>query len=285
MGEKSARRTGLRPVISRASFGLSGACLLALGMVGCASTPPEQDPVQIKLNDLDTRLARIERVVANQSLLDLANQGESLRTDLRAMHNDVDQLSNSLEASRKQQRDLYADLDRRMKNLEARGVAGAGAASGVGAAAGAAASGDSGSAASVAGDGSAAGSDDKSAYQAAFGLLKDGQYDRAIPAFQKFLVVYSDSQLAENAQYWLGEAYYVNKSFPEAQAAFQRVIDKYPQSRKRPDALLKIGYCQYELKQWDSAKGTLAQVATQFSDTPAGHLAQQRLDKMASEQR
>jgi tol-pal system protein YbgF len=279
MGAKSARGTGLRPVISRASFGLSGACLLALGMVGCASTPPEQDPVQIKLNDIETRLARIERVVANQSLLDLANQGETLRTDLRAMHNDVDQLANSLEASRKQQRDLYADLDRRMKSLEARGVAGAGAASG------AAASGDSGSAGSVAaGDGSAAGSDDKSAYQAAFGLLKDGQYDRAISAFQKFLVVYSDSQLADNAQYWLGEAYYVNRSFPEAQAAFQRVIDKYPQSRKRPDALLKIGYCQYELKQWDSAKGTLSQVATQFSDTPAGHLAQQRLDKMASEQ-
>jgi tol-pal system protein YbgF len=114
-------------------------------------------------------------------------------------------------------------------------------------------------------------------------LLKDSQYDRAIPAFQKFLIVYSDSSLADNAQYWLGEAYYVNKSFPEAQGAFQRVVDKYPQSRKRPDALLKIGYCQYELKQWDSAKGTLSQVVKQFPDTPAGHLAQQRLDKMATE--
>ena len=75
----------------------------------------------------------------------------------------------------------------------------------------------------------------------------------------------------------------MNKSFPEALAAFQRVVDKYPQSRKRPDALLKIGYCDYELKQWEAAKGTLSQVAAQFSDTPAGHLAQQRLDKMAAE--
>src|SRR5450631_2371736 len=104
-----------------------GTCLVALAMAGCASTPPEEDPVQIKLHDLDTRLARIERVVANQSLLDLANQGESLRNDLRAMHNDVDELTNSLEASRKQQRDLYADLDRRMKNLESHGAAGAAA--------------------------------------------------------------------------------------------------------------------------------------------------------------
>src|SRR5882757_5028140 len=121
MGAESARGIGLRPVNSRASFGLSGACLVALAIVGCAGTPPEQDPVQIKLNDLDTRLARIERVVTNQSLLDLANQSDSLRNDLRAMRNDVDVLTNNLEASRKQQRDLYADLDRRMKNLESRG--------------------------------------------------------------------------------------------------------------------------------------------------------------------
>jgi len=263
--------------IARGSLGLSAACVAALALVGCASTPPDQDPVQIKLKDLDTRLARIERVLANQSLLDLANQNEALRADLRSMHNDIDQLTNSLDAGRKQQRDLYTDLDRRMKALESRGGAGAaGAASG---------SGDAGAGGSGGGtDSSAGGADDKTAYQTAFDLLKNSQYDRAIAAFQKFLAAYPTSQLADNAQYWLGEAYYVNKSFPDAQAAFQRVVDKYPQSRKRPDALLKIGYCQYELKQWDQAKGTLTQVTSQFADTPAGHLAQQRLDKMATEQ-
>jgi hypothetical protein len=55
----------------------------------------EEDPVQIKLNDLDTRVARIERVVANKSLLELANQVEALRTDVRAMHNDVDVLNHA----------------------------------------------------------------------------------------------------------------------------------------------------------------------------------------------
>jgi tol-pal system protein YbgF len=262
-------------VTARASFALSGACLAALGMAGCASTPPEDDPVQIKLHDLDTRLARIERIVANQSLLDLANQGESMRTDLRAMHNDIDVLSNNLEASRKQQRDLYADLDRRLKNVESHGGAGAAAPGSADAAA---------LTSAAAGNSSAGAADDREAYQAAFTLLKDSQYDRAITAFQKFLVSFPDSSLADNAVYWLGEAYYVNKSFPEAQAAFQRVLDKYPQSRKRPDAMLKIGYCQYELKEWDSARRTLSLVATQFPDTPSGHLAQQRLDKMATEQ-
>ena len=283
MGAKPPRGTGLRPVISRASYSCS-AWLVALALTACAATAADQDPVQIKLNDVDARLTRIERIVSNQSLLSLANQDEALRNDLRAMHNDIDLLTNSLEASRKQQRDLYADLDRRMKMLEARGAAGVGAAAGAGAVAGAtsaaAGSGDPGVGAADA----AAMADDKAAYQAAFALLKDGQYDSAIAAFGKFLTVYPNSPLAENAQYWLGEAYYVNKSYPEAQAAFQRVIEKYPQSRKRPDALLKIGFCQYEMKQWEPAKGTLSQVTKQFSDTPAGHLAQQRLDRMATEQ-
>jgi hypothetical protein len=46
-------------------------------------------------------------VVANNSLLELANQIEALRADVRAMHNDIDVLNHSLDTSRKQQRDLY----------------------------------------------------------------------------------------------------------------------------------------------------------------------------------
>ena len=245
-------------------------CVVCWAITGCSTTPPEEDPVHIKLNDLDTRLTRIERVVSNQSLLDLANQVESLRSDVRAMHNDVDVLSHSLEAARKQQHDLYADLDTRLKAIEARGGGGGGGA-GAGSA-GAAAAGDSQSTDA-----------DKGAYQAAFDLLKAGQYDRAIAGFQDFLAKYPNSALADNAQYWLGEAYYVNKQFQESLAAFQRVADKFPGSRKLPDALLKIGYCDYELKEYSAARGALEQVAAKFPNQPAARLAQQRLEKMAAE--
>jgi tol-pal system protein YbgF len=267
----------------RASI-LSAACLAAVGLAGCATTPPEQDPVQIKLNDLDTRLARIERVAANQSMLDLANQVEALRNDVRSMHNDVDQLSHSLDLARKQQHDLYADLDQRMKALEARGTAGG--SSTPSGASGSAGGGSAAAAALAAGAASSAQSGDvadKVSYQAAFDLLKAGQYDRAIAAFQSFLSTYPSSPLADNAQYWLGEAYYVNKSFPESLAAFQRVVANYPLSRKLPDALLKMGFCYYELKQFSVARDVLTQVTMQFADSPAGKLAQQRLDKMTAE--
>jgi tol-pal system protein YbgF len=260
---------------------LIGAAVMVSSLAACSTTPPEEDPVQIKLHDLDTRLARIERVMANQSLLELSNQIEALRGDVRGMHNDVDQLNNAMDASRKQQRDLYADLDRRMKALEARGTVSAAPSGASPPVAGGGAPSSSAPAAPAGYDGP--GGDDKSGYQSAFTFLKEGQYDRAVPAFQKFLATYPDSALAENAQYWLGEANYVNKAFPEAEAAFQKVVDKYPQSRKVPDALLKIGYCRYEMKQYESAKLALSQVITQFPDNADAKLAQQRIEKMAAE--
>jgi tol-pal system protein YbgF len=302
--------------VLRAAVLRSILCGAVFAVAGCATTPPDQDPVQIKLNDLDGRLQRIERVLANQSLLDLANELEVARSDVRSLHNDVDLLSNDLAAARKQNRDLYADLDRRVKALEVRSSAavlaapqgsslsgasgsGAGGGGGGGTPAGGAATGSgdatggiaygSGAAAGAAGAGAATsgltGVDggDKASYQFAFGLLKDSRYDEAIAAFQQFLRNFPDSGLADNAQYWLGEAYYVQRNFTAALVAFQGVVDKYPQSRKLGDALLKIGYCDYELKQYDLAKQVLSDVVAKYADTPAGNLAKQRLDKLAAE--
>jgi tol-pal system protein YbgF len=249
----------------------AAACLAAWLLAGCAATSAADDPVQAKLSDLDTRLARIERVVSNQSLLDLSNQLEALRSDVRALRNEVDVANHSLEASRKQQHDLYADLDLRLKALEGRG-AGGGAAGATGQAA-----------AAGAGAGVTADGPDKSSYLTAFDLLKAGNYDRAIVAFESFLATYPNSPLADNGQYWLGEAFYVNKSFPEALAAFRRVVDNFPNSRKLPDALLKIGYCDYEMKDYPAARNALSQVTAKFPDVPSARLAQQRLDKMTAE--
>lgn len=260
-----------------AGLGLIAAAVI--GLAGCATSPPEQDPVQIKLNDLDTRVARIEHLMTNQSLLQLANEIEALRADVRGMHDEVDRLGNDFETARKRQRDLYTDLDLRLKSLEPHAPASTAPAVPVAPSAPAAPTAATAArAAAIMADGT-----DRGNYQAAFLLLKDSQYDQAIVAFSRFLADFPDSPLADNAQYWLGEAHYVNKDYPTALAAFQRVVDKYPLSHKLPDAMLKVGYCQYELKQWDQARAVLGTVTSRYADTPAGRLAQQRLEKMGAE--
>jgi TolA-binding protein len=73
---------------------------VASALGGCASTP-EEDPVNIKLNDLDARTAKIERVVSNQSLLELAQRLEALQGDLRVLRGRIDELENQNESLRK----------------------------------------------------------------------------------------------------------------------------------------------------------------------------------------
>ncbi len=277
--------------------GLALACVAAAALSGCATSPPQPDPVQVKLNDLDTRLSRIERVVDNRSLLDLSNQIEQARADLRSVHDRIDELNHELEQSRKQQRDLYADLDTRLKKLEAgapaQGAANASAGSAAaGGAAGAAGAASADAGAAVAGDGSAttattaapsAAGGEQADYQAALDLLKNGRYDQAIAAFNRFLAAYPQSELADNAQYWIGETHYVNRDFAAALKAFQAVVDVYGQSRKLPDAMLKIGYCEDELQHAGKARRILAEVVAKFPGTPAAALAAERLKKLRSE--
>ena len=127
------------------------------------------------------------------------------------------------------------------------------------------------------------GGSDRDNYQAAFELLKEQRYEPAALAFQQFMVSFPDSQLADNAQYWLSETYYVTGQFEEALSQFQVVISEYPDSRKLADALLKIGYCNYELERWDDARAALIRVQSENEETTAARLAEQRLARMDEE--
>jgi tol-pal system protein YbgF len=179
----------------------------------------------------------------------------------------LDELQHNVQKTQDSQREMYGDVDRRLAALEGGGA----------------------SAASAPGAG-ATGSglpvpqgDDRANYQAAFDALKDGKYDDAVNGFKHFLSTFPTSPLADNAQYWLGEAHYVMKLYPDALRDFKTVLDKYPDSRKTPDALLKIGYCNYELKNFPEARSALGQVVSRYGDTTAARLAGQRLTKMESE--
>lgn len=236
---------------------------------GCVTTPPEADPVVQKLTEIDSRLLRLERVLANQSLLDLSQRIEAAQAETRVLRGQIDELQHTVTQSQTQQREMYGDVDRRLAALEG-GSSSAGAAVGI---------------APPAGGLPIPQGDDRANYQAAFDLLKDAKYPEAINAFKQYLSSFPSSGLADNAQYWLGEAHYVTKQYPDALRDFRTVVEKYPDSRKIPDALLKIGYCNYELKNWAEARSALTQVVQRFGDTTAARLASQRLAKMDGEGR
>ena len=85
------------------------------------------------------------------------------------------------------------------------------------------------------------GGSDRDNYQVAFELLKEERYDMAAASFQQFLVAFPNSELADNAQYWLAESYYATDKFEQALRDFEIVINDYPRSRKVPDASTEDG--------------------------------------------
>jgi len=267
-------------------FAIGAAAVAAV--VGSSSLSARDDPVELKLTDLEARMIRIEKIVNNQSLIELANQLDQLRSETAALRGDIEQLRHDTDSSASRQKELYVDVDKRLQSLEQaeRGAALAppplstpslpassappprsAAPAAVGAAAAA----------------PKAGVSDKQAYQTAFDLLQARKYDEAAKAFTQFLSGYASSPLADNAQYWLAQSHYVQRQFNVALPEFQKVIEKYPQSSKLPDALLKVGYCQSELGNKSAARTALQQVMKQFPDTTAARLATQQLEKLSQE--
>ncbi len=120
------------------------------------------------------------------------------------------------------------------------------------------------------------------AYHDAFSLLKAGEYDESIAAFTDFLAQFPDSQYADNAQYWLGETYYVKREFEPAVVEYRKLIDTYPTSKKRSHAMLKIGYSYHELGQLDQARAVLEDLRNRYAGTTAARLAEERIHILAN---
>ena len=78
-------------------------------------------------------------------------------------------------------------------------------------------------------------------YQYAFGLLRQAEYKEAEAAFKSFLQKHPTDPLAANAQYWLGETYFVRNDYTSAAAAFAEGYQKFAQGAKAQDTLLKLG--------------------------------------------
>jgi tol-pal system protein YbgF len=89
--------------------------------------------------------------------------------------------------------------------------------------------------------------------------------------------------LAENAHYWIGEAWYSQRNYRQAIDSFIVVLNKYKKGRKAPDAAVKLGYSFYALKDWNMARRTFNDVLRYFPNSHAAQLAKARLDKMRSE--
>ena len=204
-------------------------------------------------------------MVTQDQLLDLLRQLEAQQAEIKQLENRLEVQTHEMEKLKSRQRDLFNDLDRRLQLMEKRGAAEVDPARPAP---------ERTPGAQLQTPPNAA---EQSDYDAAFALLKQSQYERAIKGFREFIARYPQSALADNAQYWIAEGNYVLHDFKTALAEFNKLVQAYPSSSKMPDALLKIGYIHAEQNQDDKARSIFAELVRKYPQSAAAKLAEKRL--------
>lgn len=284
--------------------------LLACAVLGSGAVMAQEKPT---LNNLDSRLDRIERIM-DQSLLEQLQRVDSLQQEIRGLRGEIESLNYEIETLTKRNSDLYADTDRRITDLEEsqdsldllggdEGFGGGlldetagGLDETVSASAGVFVA-EEGVAVPFAndadfGDGprpptgalrDTATQAEKAGYTRAYDLLARGQNDSAVASFDDFLTKYPDGPYSDNAWYWQGEAMYAQRKFDDALRNFGVVVNSFPDSTKVPDARLKIGFALYEQGDYLQARTLLTGVQEDYPGRSAAVLARKRLQKMDRE--
>ncbi len=116
-------------------------------------------------------------------------------------------------------------------------------------------------------------------YQIAFGYIEQAKYPKAITAFNTFIREFSDHPLASNAYYWLGEAYYAQKEYRLASVQFLKGYNIFPQGRKAPDNLLKLGMSLGQIDEIPDACLTFQKLENEFKNSPAAIKQRLELEK------
>lgn len=221
----------------------------------------DDDEARRQILDIKARAeARFDQQAKAQ--LDLSGQLSRQAEEIATLRGQIETLTYELDTAKKRQQDFYIDLDSRLRKLEA--------------GASAPATGEAPAAANTTRADPAA---EASAYEAALGQFKAGKYKEAANAFSAFLQQSPESDLAPNAQFWLGNAWYAQRNCYKTIENHSIVAQKYATSPKAPDSLLAIATCQQELGNTNGAKRSLETLVARYPGTPAADTAQQRLKK------
>lgn len=219
---------------------------------------------------------------ANAQMFDIV---EMLQYELQQLRGQVEELSYNLERLKKDQKQRYLDLDRRIVSLSTPPQAiddsqvsdtksETGETDLTSASLGGAIALDQTVVIQEAYDPEI----EKLAYKAAFGLIRERQYDASIEALLTFLNDFPEGLLVGNVHYWLGEVYMVQGDASLAAQSFEYVIREFPGHRKIPDALYKAGVAYQNVGNNNKANQLLQRVLQEYPDSSAARLAQERVN-------
>jgi len=223
-------------------------------------------------NSLTEQLASVERKLdsRNRAQVNIQRQLDDLQTQVNELRGVTELHTHQLSQVLERQRELYQELDRRVNealkpttNIPNTIAAGSSA-----------------DILTVSKDYSDNLTENE-AYDKALNLvLKDKRYEQAIPAFHSFNQTYPQSTYAPNAHYWLGQLLFNKGELTQAEQEFFTVVQKFKDSNKRPDALLKLAMVAQQKKNVKKAIELYRQLLSEYPSSTSAQLAKPRLDNL-----
>jgi tol-pal system protein YbgF len=119
--------------------------------------------------------------------------------------------------------------------------------------------------------------DRESFYSSAYEEFKEGKYEEARNNFKRYIEQYPRTDLTDNAQFWIGESYYLENQFEKAILEYEKVIKNHPDGDKVPAAILKQGMAFQNLGDKTSAKLLFDKVIKEYPNTSQAKIAKAKL--------
>ena len=116
-------------------------------------------------------------------------------------------------------------------------------------------------------------------YKFAMNIMKAGDFEKAEIAFKEFVDAHAKHELAGSAQFWYGETFYIRQLYEDAAVAFLDGYQKYPNSPKAPENLLKLGVTLAELGETEQGCKMIANLKKAYPKTDASILQKSSYEK------
>ncbi|HKA37859.1 MAG TPA: tol-pal system protein YbgF [Thermoanaerobaculia bacterium] len=285
--------------MSRKSLSRSRGLLALAALVPAAAcvSSSDIDGLHRQMNDIEKEIQVLEKRSSSKEEVSRLNTNVSSQTDQLLKSNaDASQRLNELATKMERLEAKLEDTNRRLAQLsqqiaETQGIlarlgASAGAASASANPGGAGPAGGPADTAVVRAPAPAAGHPAPAElYDTAYADYTKGRYPLAISGFQEYVAAYPNTDLSDNAQYWIGESYYAQKKWSEAIAAFDKLGKQWPKSDKAAAGLLKKAYALAEMGSRAEAVVQLQYVMHEFPTSEESRLARAKLKTMGVEAR
>ena len=118
-------------------------------------------------------------------------------------------------------------------------------------------------------------------YDTAWADYTNGQWVLAIEGFAAYLKTFPRSELADDAQFYIGQTHYADGKFQESVEAFEQVLLNYPDGDVVPEASYKRGLALDRLGETERARQAFELVVTNYPESTMATLAQQALDRLS----